>query len=321
MNGGTVVTRRAAFGAASSRRGGRLVILAWHNVLPTPFFYGGADAFERQVRLVQRLGNPVSLAWALDALRSGQPLPPRAVAITFDDGYRDNYEVALPILQRLGVPATFFLVPGYLSGTTRCWWETVAWAIGRSDATKLDVGERRFFVRDAVQRRRAADFICADLKRLTHAERERQIDGWIARLNPQGSETEVQRLFMDWEHARALAQKAAIGSHTSEHPILARESSSYQRSDLQGSRQLLAAEIGAAVDVLAYPNGAAGDYNDETIRAASEAGYMGAVTTIEGVNDRETPPYELRRFVMGPRWDAGMVRYLVRIFLAAARGG
>lgn len=301
-------------------RGTNLTILSWHNIAATPFFNGGADAFARQVRAIRRLGNPVPLAPALDALRNGRPLPPRAVALTFDDGYRDNLEVALPILRRLGVPATFFLVPGYLSRTTRCWWETVAWAVGRSRRPHIEWNGRELPAAGAPGWRTTAETICGDLKELPHAGRDAAVSELIDRLAPAGSEREVADLFMDWDDARRLAAQADVGSHSGEHAILARETADYQRADLAGSRRTLASELGAPVDLLAYPNGTAADFDATTIAAATDAGYLGAVTTIEGVNGRGAPPYELRRFVLSPRWDPGMVRFLGRIFLAAARG-
>ena len=114
----------------------RLLIVAWHNVERTwnyPAAPGaGTAGFEHQLRRLQRLGTIVPLAPSLRQLTTGQPLPPRAIALTFDDGYRDNLEVGAPVLERLGLPATFFLVPGILDGTVSPWWETVAWAVQRT---------------------------------------------------------------------------------------------------------------------------------------------------------------------------------------------
>lgn len=300
--------------------GSNLTILAWHNITASPFFYGGPDAFARQLRLIRRLGTPVALGPAIDALRNGGPLPRRAVAITFDDGYRDNVEVALPILRELGIPATFFLVPGYLSRTSRCWWETVAWALGRTRESGVEWRGRVLSMPDAPRRRAVASTICADLKHETQIVRDRMITDLIDQLRPVGSQDEVAELFMDWDGARRLARHMEIGSHTCEHPILSLESAADQRLDLECSRDQLQSGLDVSVDLLAYPNGSADDYDDVTVAAAMDAGYSGAVTTIEGVNGRTTPAYELRRFVFGPRWDAGTIGFLSRIFLSAARG-
>src|SRR4051812_23337545 len=96
----------------------QLLVLCYHNVDPTWSFparrRAGRLGLERQLRLLKRLATVVPLETAVGALAEGRSLPPRAVALTFDDGYRDNLTVAVPMLQQLELPATFFLVPGLL---------------------------------------------------------------------------------------------------------------------------------------------------------------------------------------------------------------
>ena len=154
--------------AERPRQNSTLTILAWHNVTPTPFFQGGAPSFQRQLRLARRLGTPVALAPAVAALREGRPLPRRAFAVTFDDGYRDNIDVAAPILGHLGIPATFFLVPGYLDRAVRCWWETVAWAVRRSPLSVVEWDGGILPVGRSDGWRATAEAICGDLKATSH---------------------------------------------------------------------------------------------------------------------------------------------------------
>ena len=99
--------------------GSQLVVVGWHAVRGSSFYRfppgAGQQGIERQLHLLTRVAHVVHLGEALDALSAGQKLPSRAVALTFDDGYCDNLEIAVPLLERFGVPATFFLVPGFLS--------------------------------------------------------------------------------------------------------------------------------------------------------------------------------------------------------------
>src|SRR5262245_12380723 len=118
------------------RRGGsRLVVFAWHNVASTWFAPwvpdAGRQGLARQLAIVRRAFRVMPLSLALEDLYAGRPLPHRAAALTFDDGYRDNLEVAAPLLARLGLPATFFLVPSLLDGGP-AWWESAGWAFARS---------------------------------------------------------------------------------------------------------------------------------------------------------------------------------------------
>src|SRR5215211_93242 len=114
----------------------RLLVLAWHNVEGTWHYPCPPGAcvrgLARQLRRLKELATVVPLGPAMEALGAGRPLPRRAVALTFDDGYRDNLDLAVPLLEELRLPATFFLVPGLLSGETRAWWEILGWGFARS---------------------------------------------------------------------------------------------------------------------------------------------------------------------------------------------
>ena len=107
---------------------------------------------------------------------------------------------------------------------------------------------------------------------------------------------------MTWTDARALLDAGfAIGSHTSRHAILAREDASAVAAELADSKQRLETELGRAVTALAYPNGAAADFDDTAVRLARAAGYTHAVSTVPGVNVAGTDPLRLRRLVLEPQ--------------------
>jgi peptidoglycan/xylan/chitin deacetylase (PgdA/CDA1 family)/CelD/BcsL family acetyltransferase involved in cellulose biosynthesis len=282
----------------------RLLIVAWHNVERTwnyPAAPGaGAAGFEHQLRRLQRLGTIVPLAPSLRQLTTGQPLPPRAIALTFDDGYRDNLEVGAPVLERLGLPATFFLVPGILDGTVSPWWETVAWAVRRTPKASVDFQGQTLATRGRAARR-TLEVLTDRLKEHDQAGRGRAVAELVERLEPHG-EPDHPRLFLDWEGARDLLRRGfEVGAHSTDHAILARESPAAQLQDLVESRRRLEAELDVAVDVLAYPNGSRADYDAATVDAARRAGYSHGLTARSGWNSRATPLFEIRRVVLEPQ--------------------
>jgi peptidoglycan/xylan/chitin deacetylase (PgdA/CDA1 family)/CelD/BcsL family acetyltransferase involved in cellulose biosynthesis len=282
----------------------RLLIVAWHNVERTwnyPAAPGaGAAGFEHQLRRLQRLGTIVPLATALRQLTTGQPLPPRAIALTFDDGYRDNLEVGAPVLERLGLPATFFLVPGILDGTVSPWWETVAWAVQRSTRSSLD-WEGQTLALGGRAGRRTLELVTDRLKEHDQVGRAAAVAELLERLEPDG-EPDHRRLFLDWDGARGLLRRGfEVGAHSMDHAILARESPAAQLTDLVESRRRLEAELDVAVDVLAYPNGSRADYDAATVDAARRAGYSHGLTARSGWNSRATPLFEIRRVVLEPQ--------------------
>jgi peptidoglycan/xylan/chitin deacetylase (PgdA/CDA1 family) len=282
----------------------RLLVLAWHNVEPTWCFPASPGAGTRglaaQLAFLRRAGNVVPLTDALAALGRGDPLPPRAVALTFDDGYQDQLELAVPMLERLGLPATFFLVPGLLEGTVQAWWEELAWILTRATRELVVWEGRTIGLRGPAERRASLALLLEKLKRRARPARDAALEELLERCAPEGK-LEEQAAFLHWDGASQLVRRGfTVASHSLVHSVLAEEPGPEQEQDLSASRQRLQHELDLPVDLLAYPNGKRADYSEVTIAAAARAGYTHAVTTVEGWNRPATGPYEVRRFVQQP---------------------
>lgn len=298
----------------------RLLVLCYHNVDGTWCFPSkngaGVRGFTSQLRVLRRVANVVDLGQALERLANGVPLPRRAVALTFDDGYADNLRVAAPLLERLSLPATFFLVPGLLSRTVTAWWETTAWAFMTTTRERLDWEGTSYPLTTSAQRSAAHASVERGLKTRNRADRESAVEELVERLAPSGTRPGPE-MFLDWDGARRLVARGhAIGSHSSYHAILSRESPEEQKADLTNARQVLETELAVPAPLLAYPNGTDADYDDATFRAASAAGHSFAATVLEGLNRADTPPFEIRRSFMVPQRGAldlvANLRYLAR---------
>lgn len=284
-------------------RGSRLLVLGWHNVDSTWCFPAPAGAglrgLARQLRILRSVANVVPLASALADLTAGRPLPPRAVAITFDDGYRDNLTRAVPLLRELGLPATCFLVPGILERTTRAWWEELASAVTNARTPQILWEERTYPVRTPAERHTATCALADSLKGRHRAAREASVDKLIGLLDPaRGYSTDEH--FMDWDEASQLREHMEIGSHSLHHTILSHETAEEQAVDLCTARARLQERLGVDAPVLAYPNGTTADYAPSTLAAADRAGHSHAVTTRRGLNRADTPRFEVHRIVMAP---------------------
>jgi peptidoglycan/xylan/chitin deacetylase (PgdA/CDA1 family) len=301
----------------------RLLVLCYHNVDPTWCFPASAGAgrkgLESQLRMLRRLTHVLPLDEAVARLAEGRPLPARAAAITFDDGYRDNLTLAVPMLERLGLPATFFLVPGLLSNDSIPWWEVISWAVRSATAPVLQWDETTWPVRTDADRTRAVNEVQRRLKRLNAAERDATVARLAAQLDPGGAAPSAQDMFLDWDESTDLLRRGfSIGSHTCGHAILSGETPAAQHRDLVDSRRLLAERFEVGVDLLAYPNGTAADYDEHTLDAARGAGYRAALTTREGFNRRSTPTLELKRIVMYPERGLAELAMNLRYALRAA---
>ena len=287
----------------------RLVVLGYHNIDPTAAF-GGTSAeaarrtFAGQVRLLRRWTNVVPLRAALTDLAEGRPLPPRAVALTFDDGYLDNATVAAPVLHAAGLSATFFLVPEFLSGRTQAWWEELGWAVAHATATEVRWAGRSFDLSSPTARSASLGVLSDLLKEIPGDQRGDAVVELRERALRGTRPPAPGRQFMDWDEANRLVGLGHdIGSHTRSHPIMSREDSATQAGQLVGSRHDLEDHFQRPVDVLAYPNGRVKDYSAETLRLTREAGYAFAVTTRTAVAGPATAPHEVPRVLVDAETD------------------
>ncbi|MFN7149491.1 MAG: polysaccharide deacetylase family protein [Microthrixaceae bacterium] len=279
-----------------------LTVFGWHNVEPTwcfPNSRSGVRGLTRQLRQLRRWANVLPLGEALDALSHGEPLPPRAVALCWDDGYRDNLDLAVPILEELELPGTFFLVPGLLSGERHAWWEVAGWAFARSTVDRVRWRGHDLPTRDGTtwaSYTRASDI----LRSLTHATRQEALDELVDRLAPTGHAGDGT-MFLDWDGARRLVARGfEVGSHTMRHLNLAAEAPDHQVEDLRGSREILEAELDVPIGLVAYPFGQRDAVSVTTQTAAAEAGYAHALTTQAGCNRPGTSATGMHRIMLDP---------------------
>lgn len=287
------------------------LVLGYHNLLPTAAFGGDDSAvtdFRSQLSTIAGSCAVVPLVGDEPAGRARRP----RVALTFDDGYLDNATVVADLLLDRRLPATFFLVSSFLDGTDYPWWEVVAATCTHPGVTRVEVARRKLELTSADARadaQRQVETLCraADL-----AERDEILAELRDSTGPAGAEAVAEAVartpMMTWKDARALLDAGfSIGSHTSRHAILAREDASVVAGELGDSKRRLEAELGVDVTTLAYPNGAADDFDDTTVRLAREAGYRHAVTTVPGVNVARTDLLSLRRLVLEPQMDSAVL--------------
>jgi peptidoglycan/xylan/chitin deacetylase (PgdA/CDA1 family) len=295
---------------------GALAILTFHRVLASrdPLLpeEPAVEEFSRRMDVLARYFRVLPLLGAVRRLADGAALPPRAVCITFDDGYANNLEVAAPILAARNLPATVFIAPGFADGTLMfndLVIEAARNAPGPLDLAELGLG--RFDLHDPPSRRQFAISMIGKLKHLPPEERARK----AARIAEQAGLANPPRLMMNDGQIRALAAAGLdIGAHTVNHPILACLDPSTARREIAESKERLEALAGKRVRTFAYPNGKMKvDFNETHVRLVREVGFECAVTTEWGAARRGTDRYLLPRIAP---WDAGRFRYALRILLS-----
>jgi peptidoglycan/xylan/chitin deacetylase (PgdA/CDA1 family) len=292
---------------------GRLSILIFHRVLsqPDPLFPGEQDCrrFDEVLGWVARWFQVIPLDEAVSRLGAGT-LPARAAAITFDDGYADNATHALPILQRHGMTATFFIATSFLDGG-RMWNDSVIEAVRACNSQVLDLADRGFgtYELDSFEnRRKAIEALLGKIKYLEPAKREQAVacvQQSVGRVLPDD-------LMMTSKQVLQLRQAGMqIGAHTCFHPILASIADVDAKSEITRSKIALESLLQEPVTLFAYPNGKPGkDYLAKHAFMVKQAGFAAAVSTAPGVSSVATDPFQLPRF---SPWDAKRLRYGLRL--------
>lgn len=296
---------------------GRLSTLIFHRVLsePDPIFPGEPDIrrFDEMLGWVKRWFNVLPLDRAVHLLARKQ-LPARAMTITFDDGYADNAENALPVLQKHGMSATFFIATSFLDGG-RMWNDTVIEAVrncNRAELDLVDLGLGRCTIVSPDEKRVAIEGILRQIKYESPADRLERVQA-IAKVA--GSRLS-DGLMMRSDQVRALRNAGMqIGAHTLNHPILARLSDEDARFEMQGSKAFLENLLGEEVPLFAYPNGRPDqDYQRRHAILAQEAGFTAAVSTAPGVALPDADMFQIPRFTP---WDRTPMRFGLRMLMNA----
>ena len=311
---------KSAFELASpAGKRAKLSILIFHRVLPEidPIFPDEPDAhrFDLILGWLKSWFNVLPLDIAIDSLKQGT-LPARAAAITFDDGYADNCTVALPILKKHALPATFFIATGYLDGG-RMWNDTVIEAVRGCRIPKLDLGDIQAFASNSMktlaagsvaEKREVIEAILGQIKYFSKADRET-----TARAIADQCGTDLPNDMM-MTSAQVIEMRRAgmlIGAHTVSHPILANLKESEVREEIYVSKQRLESLLDEKINLFAYPNGKPNlDYQLKDARIVKELGFEVALTTAWGVAGSASDLMQLPRFTP---WDRTKYNFGTRL--------
>jgi peptidoglycan/xylan/chitin deacetylase (PgdA/CDA1 family) len=290
-------------------------ILTYHRVNDEgdPFFPAAPiDVFAKQMDYLAHTHYVCSLEEAVERLKRND-VPDNAVVVTLDDGYKDNYINAFPILKQLSIPATIFLATDAI-GSERILWQDRVFSAFRETQLPLLSGfanNRRDFPLDTVKERVfAQNEVLKLLWSLDRYERLRWIDCLTEQLQVDDKKAS-SNLMLTWDEVRSMAQDGiSFGSHTVTHPILSKLTAERVWDEISQSKRVIERQLGCMVRTLAYPRGKREDFNDGVKNMLKEAGYICGLTTMLGTNDESRDLFELRRY--GP-WGSSLPKFAMQL--------
>lgn len=299
------------------QQGPRLMILNYHT--------SGEKALARQWLYLRRHYRILPLEQALEKLFSPSSLSSQdtrpLLAITFDDGYYDNFTDAFALARKLEIPLTIFLVPGYIASGRRFWWLEPDFLVSHSPLPAVDLEGQVFHLTLPAEQKVLAGLIDARL-RLASSVQERETClaefRQLLAVPDTTIQAENQLLPMSWDEIAAMrsSEWISFGSHTMHHPILSRLSDPAEiEYEITVARSILEKHLGLSVSSFAYPLGKPEDITEQGISSVQKAGYRWAVTTVNGWNTSQTNPLFLHRLTV----DANQHWFLVAAMVSDVR--
>lgn len=257
-----------------------------------------AATFEKQLQTIKRYFNPMTLAQLAAAIKRQGKAPKHAVVITVDDGYRDFYEVAFPLLKHYQVPATFYVTTGFVNGDLWLWPDTVTWLFAHKQASAGIFTLGNFSVDLS---RPASDIWWPLVNHLLSIPNEERLSGLAQLAVACGVALPAQIpgefAAVDWAQlAEMQSAGIEIGGHTVTHPSLGHMDLASAEREIRQSWDEITHHLGEAERTFCYPNGQPGDYSDQIKNIVGNTRYSAAVTAFSDKYN-VNKPFAWRRFV------------------------
>lgn len=279
----------------------------------------GLRSFERHITYLKKHYRVMALNDLLRHLKNGGPLPEYGVVLTFDDGYKNNYESLKEIILKYKISAGIFLVTDYIGTQELLWLDRLELAFFKSDRKSINstqaIGLGKIEWKSDSEKMQKYVILKNHLKKIPHDRLAEVLKNLFSELSfaevcVQGSDTAYTCL-LNWEEVKELCRYGVhFGSHTCRHEILTALSESMVKDTLEKSFLSVKDFSKDGGVPFAYPNG---NFNEQTKKAVAEAGYNCALTTAHGFNSKADDLYALKRNEIGNRGD-------IHIFIATLSG-
>lgn len=258
-----------------------LVVLNYHRVgdsdgslLDHDLWSASAETFEQQVRFLSLNFDLIRIQHLDDLWKRRRG---RYVLITFDDGYRDNYEWAFPILKAYNSPATFFLTTGFLDERKVAWWDEISWMVRSATQTVLPENSwtKTIISLEPENCDQSIKTLLSVFKKLPGEKTDNYLNFLAEKTGSGRCPQEItDQVWMTWDMVREMNEAGMdFGGHTVNHPILANHSEEKQRMEIEHCKHRIETEIGQSISSFSYPVGGKDWFDQRTRNCLKQAGY------------------------------------------------
>ena len=294
----SVANRLHMLEAYSSARGcltkSQVAILIYHRVCPRTDNWSLAplspESFETQMKYFAQNYEVLSLDRLVQYATSGKSFPEKAVVVTLDDGYKDNYLYAYPILRKYNIPATIFLTTGYIGASELFWWDKVAYIIESNiSIKKLNLNDFGIYsLQSELEKTQVKSIICEKLKKLSDNKRKSIIEKLLDICQVEIPRDLGKKLFLSWKEVKEMDNAGVtFGAHSVNHPILINMPLEQSKNEIVQSKKDIEEKLGKKVTAFSYPNG---NFNAEIVELVRKSGFTCAVSVYPGMPPKLITP-------------------------------
>lgn len=288
------------------------VILLYHQIVDDstqdylykgPAIHHHLNDFKAEMAFVKRWFNVISLDEIISNIKNKKDFNNPSIAITFDDGYINNYTLAYPLLKEFNFPATIYLVTGLAGTNRRTWLDEIEYALLNSkvDSFKFPelFGDEVLFISSLKDKEKVNPRIGEAMKIVSNSKKLELMEELFVRLEvgEKFGGTKERRI-LNWEEVRDMSRNhISFGAHTNTHPVLTQISLGDAKNEILLSKTKMEKELGFPIKHFAFPNGRDKDFNNELRDYCVSVGFESIATAEYGTTDENSNTYYLLRFI------------------------
>lgn len=289
----------------------RAIVLMYHRINENGHRIGvNKESFERQMEFIKEKMNPVPLITIANWISKGKSIPPRAVAVSFDDGYEDNFIMAYPILKKFSIPATIFLTTGHIESTKMFWWDKVSEIIKKTNKPFVDLKDFQSLGNGSANSpeliklntfSRKVDAMMTIIKFFKTFEYNRihEATDLLQKILDVDDKDIEPSSMLNWRQIKEMKKNGIdFGAHTVTHPDLTKIAPNEAVKEIKSSKDTIEQKIDATIDGFAYPYGLKDHFNEKITEIIKNAGFHYTCSAEPGIVTKGNDAYDLKRISM-----------------------